>query len=499
MNNLHKLLLLLVVTISIGISIFSLATQSIRLDEAQSIWSATKSVPMILKISAEDVNAPLYLLLLHFWIQVLGTDIVMVRILSLIFFLLTLLGLYFLAKQSANSRVAVLTIALFALSPFIVWYSAEARTYTLLALTVTTSSLFFLQLLRSGGREGKIGYFLATVAGLYTHYFFGLLLASQLLFVVYYLIIISRKATGRWLDLTTILTLCGSFIIKFLLIISAVVALFAPWVMYFLSLGGASNTQPQIPPPTTYNIIQLFITFLFGFQSNGLQSLLVTLWPISILVFFFIFTRKDRNYFLLEYFPLTIFLPVLLVFMISFIKPVFLPRYLIIVTPAFFFILAFLIYEQYRKAVAVLVILLAFLMFGASIYQSISSSTPVKENYQAVNAYLQQTANPHDVIAVTSPFTIYPIEYYYHGVSKIDTIPFWDRYTTGAIPPYSDTELEKQLTGYTGVYDNLYLVLSYDQGYESQIRQYLDSHYALLDHQQFSPGLEVRKYQITYK
>ena len=54
---------------SIGANLYYMFSQSIRLDEAQSIWVSTKSVMGILKTNGQDVQAPLYALVLHFWMQ----------------------------------------------------------------------------------------------------------------------------------------------------------------------------------------------------------------------------------------------------------------------------------------------------------------------------------------------------------------------------------------------------------------------------------------------
>src|SRR6266516_4759506 len=123
--------ILLAIFLTIGISIRTLYSQSIRLDEAQSIWIYTKSVPTLLNFTAQDVLTPLYGLLLHFWLQLFGAGIIAARSLSLLFFVLTVPVLYLLARSATSRSIAILTIVLFSLSPFIVWYSNEARMYTL--------------------------------------------------------------------------------------------------------------------------------------------------------------------------------------------------------------------------------------------------------------------------------------------------------------------------------------------------------------------------------
>lgn len=104
----------------------------------------------------------------------------------------------------------------------------------------------------------------------------------------------------------------------------------------------------------------------------------------------------------------------------------------------------------------------------------------------------------HDIIAVSAPFTIYPIEYTYKGPARIDTIPTWSRYSDNTIPQFSYEDLYAQLQEYEKRYHRLFVVLSYDQGYESDIRQMLDQNYAYEDHLVYSDGLEMREYILRY-
>jgi hypothetical protein len=132
------------------------------------------------------------------------------------------------------------------------------------------------------------------------------------------------------------------------------------------------------------------------------------------------------------------------------------------------------------------------------IVQTTSAATPVRENYEGVSNYLEAKATPEDVIAVSAPFTLYPLEYTYTGTTKLTSIPQWDRYSSGAIPPFSVAELDKQVQVDKKQYNRLFLVLSYDQGYEESIRKYFD-HYQLIESKTFSPKLEVRVYKLRYR
>lgn len=493
-----KYIILFFVVGSLVISVYTLFRQSIRLDEAQSLWVSSKSVPAIIQYVIKDVHVPLYEVILHFWMILFGANIIAARALSLLFFLLSLPILYLIAKKSSDRDVALLTVALYCLSPFILWYSFEARMYTLFILAACLSHFYFLKMIRSRGNRGEVGYFFSTLCGLYTHYFFLLLLFTQ---GIYFTFLMYRRYKKYYPGQTRqFIERQKREIVAFLSPVVLALLFFLPWVGYFVLQGLAANTQPLIPEATIYDLFQTIVNFLFGFPSQILQSVLVALWPLAVIPIFFLFSErkiktKVRN---ILYFILVTVLPVAILFLVSYVKPVFLARYLIFVTPSFFFLLAWVLFHISKQLSAVILGAFTLVMFVFVLVQNISAATPVKENYQAVAKYLDEHVTPSDLVAITSPFTIYPIEYYYHAPVQIVTIPKWDVYSVGSIPPYTTPEFSKDMKQYAKTYENIYVVLSYDQGYQHKITTFLDTHYQRLFEKKFSSGLQLREYKLRY-
>lgn len=485
MSKLFQFILIISTIASVVLNVVFLFSQSIRLDEAQSIWVSTKSIPSIMKINGQDVQVPLYTLILHIWMQLFGTDIITARLLSFLFFLITIPNLYKLIKLVSNPHTATLGVILYLLSPFLVWYSQEARTYSLLTLITTINHLKFLEFIRSEGKSAKFKYFLSSLVGIYTHYFFIFILFSQ---AVYILIKLLNHKIDRKL------------FVKYILNTALVGLFFLPWAIYVYSLGLAANTQPLIPPPTSFNLIQVYLNFLVGFQTQFVQSLAISLWPLLIMILLFVFSRKLKiTLESVDYFVITSFLPVILVYIISFYKPIFLPRYLIIVVPSLFTLIAWILVNFGRRVLSGVTGTLLLLMLVSLNYQNNSNLTPVKEDFKQTVEYLESNATSRDLVAVSAPFTVYPIEYYYRGLARIDTIPHWDRYQADAsIPRFSPSSLEQQILSYTTVYNRLFTVLSYDQGYQTEIVDYLDNHYQLLDSKNYPSNILVRVYKLRY-
>ncbi len=467
-----------IIIAAIIVNIYGLFFQSVRLDESQSIWVATKSVPVLLKIEAATGQMPLHTLIMHFWVQIFGTNIVVVRILSLIFFVLTLPFLYWFANTASYRNVALLTVILFTFSPFILWYSNEAGMYTLFTLVVSASHLYFLRMINSDMKTGKLGYWLSTVVGLYTHYFFIFLLLAQMVYVF----IKNPKSSG----------------IIYLLIASAFF-LFAPWIVYMGQLGGTLYRQGVIPSPTSYNIIQIFFNFIFGFPSASIQTFIISLWPISVMIIFFVFTRREHLYISdPRYFILATFLPIMLVFFISYFQEIFVARYLILITPSLFFLMAWVILNLTKRLYSLLTVTVIGAMFIFMLYQTTSPTTTVQEDYRGVTQYISTYATPDDLVAVTAPFTIYPIEYYYTGYARIITIPPWNPAQDTPIPPFNQAQFINELNTDKKIYIRIFVVFSYDQPYAKTVKNYLDHHFATVQAIKYPANIELRVYRLRY-
>jgi len=498
------------------------STASIRLDEAQSIWASTKSIVGLLKYIANDVHVPLYSLFLHFWIQFFGIKIFTLRIMSLIFFVLSVPAVYKMALHSSNEKLARITTSLYCLSPFITWYSTETRMYTMLTLVTILSHLSFFKILESKTKAGKLTYLIVSIFGIYTHYFFAFVVTLQSLYLFFSVIsdrrqqevkVISApkntkkkkvavfskpKALGlslSWQIPNWFRPLLNYFGLLFLVGLA-----FLPWVIAVYLSGSASTSRPLLVTPTSYNLLQLFVHFFTGFQSTSLQSALISTWPLAMILLFFTFSQKIRvrlKY--TGYYFLMTFGPILMAFIVSYtLQPILVSRYLIFITPTLFYLMALILMHFSKTTFSIFMGIILISNFYFQYQQAISSNIVERENYEEVTKYLNTKPTDQDIIALSAPFTVYPIEYEYKGKAKIDTIPEWNRYESGYIPPFTEENLKQQIDRYQTTYQQMYVVLSYDQGYQDQIESYLGNNLQLIEEVTFSPGLVVRKYKLRY-
>lgn len=468
------------------LSYFVFSHQSLRLDESQSLWQTSRSPLAMIKIIAEDVHVPLYHLLLHFWQFLFGNAVVMSRTLSLVFAVASIPAIYFLGKISYNRFVGLFAALLLAISPFFNWYGNEIRMYALFAFLTILNQFFFIRIFKSEEGEQLAGiwwgYGITVIFGMFTHYFFGLALITQILFFVFYRRIFPKNAFKRFFGIGLIL-----------------VILFIPWIWFVIESGGSANSQPALTSPTTVNLFNTFSQFIFGFQNDHLNTIFVSLWPLSVLLVFLSLRKTERVYPETLYFLLSVFVPVIIAFAVSTtFQPIFLTRYLILTLPSLYLVISWMLSIYPERLSRILKVALVIIMLTTLTIEAISATTPVKENYRGAANYLEEHANAQDVIVVSAPFTVYPILYYYRGPAYIETLPQWNRYITGPIPSFNAETLPTEVEKIKGDHQNLWLLLSYDQGYEDDLKLYFDSNYEKIDEQNFSPGLNLYGYKLRY-
>jgi len=93
-RNIDIIILMLVLIIYGYYSIFLSVAKPLWRDEAFSSLIASQSITEIIQSTSSDFNPPLFYFLLHYW-QLISTDTVFLRILPLVFSLLTIIVIYF--------------------------------------------------------------------------------------------------------------------------------------------------------------------------------------------------------------------------------------------------------------------------------------------------------------------------------------------------------------------------------------------------------------------
>lgn len=476
-------IVLLLMLATVGFSYVLFIHQSLRLDEAQTFWQVTRSPLGVLHTVGKDVHVPLYHILIYLWQMVFGHGVETARAFSVLLFALSVPLLVMLGNLVYRNRsTSIFAAAIFALSPFMNWYGNDIRMYSLLVAVAILNQYFFIKIRRTDAAYAWWGYTITGIIGIYTHYYFGLVLLAQAAFYFLYHTYFPVDAFK-----------------KFIIAASVVLLSLVPWITYVWYLGEVGNSRPLLPQPGLIEIFNTFSHFLFGEQSYAVNSFVVALWPLIMLSWFFSLQKKRVRNPDTAYLLFSIVFAVGVAFLVSIvIRPVYLERYLIFTLPAFCLLVAAMI-DSYSLSVRRIVqTCLIIAMLATLGIQAYSFDTPTKENYAAATTYLSIHATPQDVIILSAPFTVYPVEYYYQGPVAIRTLPIWDRFVPGPIPAFNAATLPDQVARVAGKHERAWLLLSYDQGYEQELLEYFDQHYERLESQTLSPGLTLLLYRLRY-
>ncbi|HET8862099.1 MAG TPA: glycosyltransferase family 39 protein [Solirubrobacterales bacterium] len=114
---------------------------------------------------------PLYYALAWFWTQLTGTGEFGLRSLSAVAGVATVPVAYLLGAELRDRRAGIVAAALVAVNPMLLWYSQEARSYSLLVLLTAIAALCFVRALDRGRRRDFTGWGVASALALATHYF----------------------------------------------------------------------------------------------------------------------------------------------------------------------------------------------------------------------------------------------------------------------------------------------------------------------------------------
>lgn len=456
---------------------------SIRLDESQSLWQTSFSIKQLLNSLSQNVHVPLYHVLIHGLQVVFDNSIFVSRLFSLIFYIISVPIFYGLGTYLYNRKTAFFATTLYGISPFLVWFSSEIRMYTLLIVITILTHFFFARLMREPRSLSWWAYALCCLVGIYTHYFFFLVLVSH--FVFFFTTLRKNFTQGQ--------------LLPFLSIILLVITAFLPWLVKVFSGVGVDDSKPVLDPPTSIDVFNVFSNFFFGFQVDAVNSIILSCWPVLLVLLFLGLNRKHSPSTETKFLIAVTVIPLLCAYVISMIyQPLFLSRYLIIVLPSIFLLVARLA-DVYTPTPAVLCkISLILVMFSSLLVQLKNTDTPTKEDYAAVSTYVSREAGGEDIIVASAPFSVYPLLYYYTGPASIKTLPIWNRNSETVIPTFNSDTLPAEATTIAGSHERLYLILSYDQGYEEQIKTYFDNTYDQEEKIEFSKGINVYVYRLRY-
>lgn len=437
-------LISLIIWFAFGLRLYQLDQQSVWWDEGHSIFVASQAIVDIPTLPAMDVHPPAYFILLHGWLMVAGKHVFALRYLSLIFSLLTIALLWRFAqliflRQSKSLDLfcyvpSILTTLLATISPMYIAYAQEVRSYAMLTCLALGSTLMLWLIIRISTftLSHWVGYVVLTTACLYTHYFTIFLLFFQTLIWLMWGFRPLVFNEGLGLKNRLLGWLAGQ---------AAIILLFLPQLR-LASRQITDYANPNLLPPTlTYFLSQSWQAYTVGLtiQPDTAWLMMLALAVVLLIAWALLCLHQQFDaLFLGTWWGI----PLLAYFVVLQERPSFEPRYLMLITPAFFLTLGLglsIPFNNFRirqatpmnakkkqkkhgiilygfadaslikQGIAGFSIGLLLLTFLVSLHRYYTDVTFFKDDAAGVTAWLAQETTTNDIVYVDVP---HPFHYY---------------------------------------------------------------------------------------
>ncbi|PBQ33388.1 hypothetical protein CNR22_16910 [Sphingobacteriaceae bacterium] len=258
-----------------------------------------------------DNNPPFYYYCLWVWHQLLPINEFNSRLLSVLFSSLSIGFSFLFALKKFNYRTAMFSAVLLTLSNFLLFYSIEARTYSLVVFLTLLSSLQYFKFVEKSSWANLLLLSLLNFLLIYSHYISGIVLIVQyLITLIYY-----RKNIKHIFGFHTIL------------IISLVLLRFTK--KQFLNIMGFNQKGDFWLKTATWNDLKLTFLNLFDNRFTAVCFLII----VFLAVTHFFMDRKYKPTSSEMYCLFLGFGSILVLFFTGLFKAVFLDRYLIFCIP----------------------------------------------------------------------------------------------------------------------------------------------------------------------
>lgn len=386
--------------------------QSLWLDEAINVLAARQMDfwQFVSAYPVGDFHPPGFFAILWIWVSFFGSSEIAVRLPSVFFGVATVYLTYLIGKKIFNKNVGLVAGLLVGTNPLLIFYSQEARMYSLAAFAATLSFYFLIQLL-SHKKHYFFLYALSVGFLLYSDYLAYLVIPAQVVYVYWK----EKKDFFKFFWGLTI----GSIPLL-------------PWLMVFpLQLQSGRETAENVPGwakvvggGSIKNLGLVLAKTIVGrvtFENKlfygGIISSICGLYLIIIRKLFINFEKK---YWLLFFW---VAIPTLLAFFISIFVPVLAYFRMIFIIPGLILLVSGGLdkFKSIQKKLLIGFFLAVNLVFLIMYYINPAFQ---REDWKGMVNFIQNQDNLNGMVIfedvnVPSPF------YYYFGESKKDkpTVP----------------------------------------------------------------------------
>jgi mannosyltransferase len=389
-------LLLSLTLIGAILRFYNLGYNSLWLDEASTLSFAIKSIPDIWQATtAGEFNPPLFYWAEHVML-VFGNSEVVLRFLPALLGVLTIPLIYLVGKEFMDRNVGIIAAAAFAFSPFLLFYSQEARAYSMMLFFVTFSMIFYFRALKNNKIMDWALFGLLSALAFWSHFYALVIIGALALYALYEMVPKIRKSPGAAKPLVSALVIFGIICLPLILI---TIQLFAK----------RTATAP------TFGLQGLGLIAGTFEQVSGTEVamyLLLILFAIGIVQAFLL--DRNKGIFLVSLTALTFVISYFLSFRIPMQ-----PRYLIFLAVVYFLAIALCyksLYTWLKSSGAVYGLIVLLLVINAPTLAGYYAGY-TKDDWRGFSGQLQQLTRQGDVVVVVPGYVSQPLDYYYSNIT----------------------------------------------------------------------------------
>jgi len=375
-----KKILFIVIILALSLRLWGIGSESYWLDEVNSVRRAEQPFLESMNLVISDVHLPFYTVLLNPWVHLFGNSEIAARSLSLVFGVISVYVIFLLGKKLFNEKTGIYSSILLAVSSIAIYYSQEARNYTLYLLLTMLSFYFYLNLLEENSWKNKILYFIPSLLMIYTHLFSLLALFVQ---NIYYLIKNYKNKNNliHWFSVQAVLGI-----------------LFIPWINITLTQSKKAELLSWI----SIDLMKIYYTF-FDFFNH----IIIFLIFIGLLIYVIKKHKIEKNMLLLGLWAL---LPIISVIVYSFLfTSLYQTRYLLFTLPAFYLIFAWVISKLPENSAFTA---LFFIIFLSSAFIYMQQVTLEKDDWRSAVSFLKENVKEDEYIFIHPYYHQYIFSYY---------------------------------------------------------------------------------------
>jgi uncharacterized membrane protein len=384
----------LIFVLNVVLKFLYISSNDIALDEPFTLFYSQMDLGSIFKMLQTENNPALHFLFMHFWIKLFGVGAMAVRMPSLIFSALTAVVIYITGRKFFSGSVGLTASAIFTFAGMHIYFSHEARVYSLFVLLASLSFLYFLKLTSNPDKKSLyFTLFLFNLLLIYSHYFGFFVVFTE--FVCLFFIRNLKKAYK------------GFFLVFAALAISYLPNIIIFFNRFFVSVSkGTWVKAPQITE--YYGNLNRFLNIKYV----TMTFLVIMLVTLIFLLKKKLFIPKLKEFIKNENYILTLlwfFVPYTLMFLISFKVPMFLDRYLLFCSIPFYFLLAQIIFHFVLKEKAQIT---AAVLFVMCVILTTTLNPSNKRNVKELSALIKDIKKPGDIIYIAPDYS--KLEFIYH-------------------------------------------------------------------------------------